>query len=171
MKQIKTKEELFDAMLNVAKVTAEIQKAEAESQKKIDDIIAKRTAIVSPFQTKEAELVALIETYVTDNRATLFTGDSKTLKTPYGTISFKWTNEKMVIDTTEEEVIGKIRHSIRYLFDKNYRSAVSTKYVLVKEVLKQISDADLLKLGVHKSSEEKIYIKPDLKALVKPSAV
>ena len=161
-KEIKTRQQLDEAMFNVAQTTADIQRAEADFQKKLDEITKRRETILEPIQAAKDSLERSIEVYVKANRADLFAGDSKTLKTPYGVISFKNTSDKLVIDTTEEDVIKKIKHSFKYLFNKNYRSAVTTRYVLVKEVLKQIPDNELEVLGVHKSSEEKMYIKPDL---------
>ena len=160
-KEIKTRQQLDEAMFNVAQTTADIQRAEADFQKKLDEITKRRETILEPIQSAKDSIEQSIKVYVESNRAGLFVGDSKTLKTPYGTISFKWTNDKMVF-SSEEEVVNKIKHSLKYLFNKSYRAAVTTRYILVKEVLKQIPDKELEVLGVHKSSEEKMYIKPDL---------
>jgi len=152
-------------MYNVAKTTASIQKVEADYQHKLDNITKQRETMVTPFQKNQIELETAITKYVKDNRAELFTGDSKTLKTPYGTISFKWTGDKIEFES-EEVVIRNIKHSFfKYLFNKNYRAAIKVEYRLVKEVVKQMSDKELNVLGIHKSSEEKIYIKPDMNAV------
>ena len=120
--------------------------------------------MVSPLQVIETDLETKIKEYVTANRAELLEGDSKSIKTPYGSISFKWTAEKVEFES-EEIVINKIKHSFKYFFDKNYRSAIKVEYRLVKEALKNINDKELESLGIRKSSEERIHIKPDLKAV------
>ena len=165
MSNIATKEQLDKAMYELAKVTAGIQKAEAVFQEKLDDITAKREQATSPFQILKERLEAEITTYVNKNRGTLFTEGVKTLKTPYGTISFKITKEKVVFDSEEVVIANLKRNWFKFFFNKNYRAAIKTEYSVVKEVLKNMPEEELTKLGVKKTSEERLHIVPDLKTI------
>lgn len=168
VKTITTKEKFVEAMFEYAKATAGIDKFNAIYQPKIDRLAETRDKKITPLSEYKENLEAEIKSYVEANRSALLVGDTKTIYTPFGTVELKFTKEKVEFVKSEEAVITTIKHSIwKRMFDKNYRAAVKVHYTLVKEVLKQMPAEELERLGIHKSSEERIYVKPNLDVLKK----
>ena len=168
VKTITTKEKFVEAMFNYAKATAAIDKVNATYQPKIDRLSDARDKKVSPLTLYKETLETEIKAYVEANRSALLVGDTKTIYTPFGTVELKFTKEKVEFVESEDAVIMTIKHSIwKRMFDKNYRAAVKVHYTLVKEVLKQMPEEELTHLGIRKSSEERIYVKPNLDVIKK----
>lgn len=168
LKPITSKEKFVEAMFNYAKTTAAIDKVNATVQPKIDKLAEALDKKVSPLTSYREELEAEIKSYVEANRTALLVGNSKTIYTPYGTVELKFTKEKVEFVESEEAVITTIKHSFfKRLFNKDYKAAVKVHYTLVKEVLKGMPDEELNHLGIRKSSEERLYVKPNLEVLKK----
>lgn len=168
VKAITSKEQFVKAMFEVAKAAAGIDKFNGIYQPKIDKLSETRDRKISPLTEYKENLEVEIKNYVEANRSALLVGDTKTIYTPYGTVELKFTKEKVEFVTSEEAVITVIKHSWwKRFFDKNYRAALKVQYSVVKEVLKQMSPEELERLGVRKSSEERIYVKPNLEVIKK----
>ena len=144
-------ETLNEALSKYRAVEARLNAEDASLSADIAQITSERSKVMENDKKEKEYLAQIIEDYCTENKATLFTGDKKTLKLTNGTVSFKKKSDKIVeqLGVTIDGVIERIKKSKFGLLLLREKKELN-KNALNEAVFntKQISVTELSALGL-----------------------
>jgi len=147
-------------MQEIAALRGKRDKYDLVKDEKLRPILAQYQASVEPIteelKTKEEKLEALCN----EHRNLIFTGDEKTLKTPFGSFGFRMGGEKLILDDEESEVIALIRKSAKKFADVFVVIKESISKTAIKKAVAsgEIKPEKLTAMSMHLEREEKFFI-------------
>jgi phage host-nuclease inhibitor protein Gam len=134
-----------------------LSEIEDEENTAIIDVKAKAEKLAQPVKERISQLKALIEEYVTDNRAEL---DGKSKALTFGSVGFRLSS-RVVLPAAKEKLANIIKNLRRHKME----DCVVVTETVNKEVLEKYADADIAKIGASRKVEDRFWLETDKEKL------
>ena len=129
--------------------------AAARLQEKVNAAQENYDHVRIPAEEEYKALESQIKAFAAANKAA-FVGKSRTKKLSFGSVNWKLTNGKVVLELQEDIVIMNLRQ-------QGHEDCIRMVEEIDKDAVQNLDDRELLKAGIKVKKDDVCHVKPDVK--------